>query len=144
MMCTSIYTGDRYLLHTWCFLAETMSSDDFDSENDSVSEDSLLTSTSSSSDSDDEIDIDNWTVLPTVNRDPFQFVGNSEVQVGDAQTVLSFGIISFLWIWLNQLFMKQIVMPRKFVITPVCAIVIHAYVNGNPQVLKNSTFSLLY
>ena len=44
-----------------------------DSYNDT--DDSLSTSSSFLSDIDDEIDLTKWTVTPTVNRDPFQFVG---------------------------------------------------------------------
>ena len=72
------------------FSTEIMSNDDSYSGNDSNNEDSLLTSTSSSSDSDGEININNWTVHPTVNRDPFQFVDNSKVQVNDARIPIEF------------------------------------------------------
>jgi hypothetical protein len=52
----------------------------------------LLTSSSSSPvfDTDGEIDIIKWTITPTVNRDPFQFVGHRETRVRDAQTSIEF------------------------------------------------------
>ncbi|CAF4596301.1 unnamed protein product [Rotaria sp. Silwood2] len=62
------------------------------SSNDSYSnsDDSLLTSISSSSDDDDEIDPTKWTTAPTVNRNPFPFVGNCEVRIIDAQTPIDY------------------------------------------------------
>ncbi|CAF4778626.1 unnamed protein product, partial [Rotaria sp. Silwood2] len=62
------------------------------SSNDSYSnsDDSLLTFSSSSSDADDEIDPTKWTTAPTVNRNPFPFVGNREVRIIDAQTPIDY------------------------------------------------------
>ncbi|CAF3703066.1 unnamed protein product [Rotaria sp. Silwood1] len=67
-----------------------ISSDDSNSGNDSGSKNSFLTSSSSSFDNDDKIDVTKWTVTPTVNRDPFQFVDNRETLVNDAQTPIEF------------------------------------------------------
>ncbi|CAF4506482.1 unnamed protein product [Rotaria sp. Silwood2] len=62
------------------------------SSNDSYSnsDDSLLTSSSSSSNADDEIDPTRWTTAPTVNRNPFPFVGNREVRIIGAQTPIDY------------------------------------------------------
>ncbi|CAF1325070.1 unnamed protein product [Adineta steineri] len=63
-----------------------------DSYSESDSDDSLLSSSSSSPDidTDEEIDVTKWTTTPTVNRDPFVFVGNREIRVEDAQTRIEF------------------------------------------------------
>ena len=50
----------------------------------------MISSDDSYSDTDDEMDLTKWTVIPTVNRDPFQFVGSREVQVKGAQTLIEF------------------------------------------------------
>ena len=72
------------------------------SSNDSYSDtdNSSSTSNSSISDTDDEIDSTKWTVTPTVNRDPFQFVSNREVLVKGAQTPIEY--------W-NYIFPKDLV-----------------------------------
>lgn len=62
------------------------------SSNDSSSDsdDSLLTSSLCSSVTDDEIDLTEWTQSPTINRDPFPFVGSREIRVEGAQTPIDF------------------------------------------------------
>ncbi|CAF1521639.1 unnamed protein product [Adineta ricciae] len=56
----------------------------------SDSDDSLLAYSTSSSETDDEIDVTKWTTTPTINRDPFQLVGNREVLVEKAQSPIDF------------------------------------------------------
>ena len=63
-----------------------ISSSDSCSDND----DSSLTSSSCLSDSDGEINLTKWTVTPTANRDPFQFIGNPKTRVKEAQTPVEF------------------------------------------------------
>ena len=57
------------------------------SSNDSHSDtdNSLSTFSSSFLDTDDEIDLTKSTTTPTINRDPFRFVGSREVQVKGAE-----------------------------------------------------------
>ncbi|CAF4489514.1 unnamed protein product, partial [Didymodactylos carnosus] len=87
----------------------------------SDTDDSLSTSSSSLSDTDDEIDLTKWTVTPTVNRDPFQFVGSREVQVKGVQTPIGF--------W-NYIFPRDLVQTIVYETNRYAE---NVYKNSNPR-----------